>query len=129
VCGGGFIHVFAVNHDESGKGHGLTRGSEQGLRADGNVHADRIELSGGHLTGHRALPDHFIETELIGRKMFTQAFRSACNGGRANGLMGFLGIFAFVGVVKPVSPAKFCRKICLDVVPDVCERFRGKVVP
>jgi hypothetical protein len=50
-----------------------------------------VPLRGGHLAGDEALPDDLVEAEVVGAERVLYAAGGEVEGGRADGLVGFLG--------------------------------------
>ena len=126
------IATFHIDGAETGELDDGAGGAEQigGIRAGAlgdDVHGSGFQQGVGHLAGYHPFPNQGIEAELVGVQIGAHFLRSAADGGRADGFVGFLGVLA-AGAVG----AGFIRRILFavalaDVVPGFLDGGRRDI--
>ena len=94
----GFFAVVAalnIKRHETGDAHGGAVGAE-GVLAGLQIHGDRVNRGVNHLAGEGALPDQFIQPELLGLQALLNVGRGARRQRRAHRLVRLLRVFGFV---------------------------------
>ena len=127
ITGSGVVAVlvFLVDGNEAGEGQHLAAGPEHAV-ADGDVDGGGIELRRCHLAGQRALPDHGVELELLGRQEGLDRFRGAEDRGRPDGFVRFLGVLRLVLVADRALGQVVGVKVFADVIADFGQRVVGQ---
>ncbi len=103
VVGLALLDRLDVGEQEAGVGDGLAGGAEVGVlpRGGGGAGAHRGRVAGGvdHLAGERAPPDQVVEPVLFGGELaFELVGGLEAVPGRADGLVGLLGVLDLAGV-------------------------------
>ena len=93
------VPAFLVNRQIAGKFHDLAPSLEQGLTG-GDFGSGLADASRCHLAGQRTAVDQFVELLLVRLQLAQLGGIMKMGAGRADGLMGLLGIF-HLSLVEP----------------------------
>ena len=124
----GLVPVLPVEPQEAVEGQHRTGCAQAGgALVDGDIDADLLELRARHLACQSALPDQLVEPPGVGLEHAAQIGRPAGQVGRADRLMGFLGVLG-LGLVDPRAVRQVgVAEIVGDGLARGADRFLGNL--
>ena len=122
------VLAFLVHRQEAGLAYRGAVGAEKVVALAAEVHRHGVYEGRSHLGGDRSFPDQLVQTPLIPVQQGLQlAVGQALDGGRADRLVGLLGILG-AGLVAPrLRRQRFLAVAAGNQAPDVAQRLRGQV--
>ena len=119
------VQIFMIDFQKAVERHRLPVCAESDLPvARGAVDADFVDDGGLHLRRRRALPNQFVEFELVFVQHARQRIRTAFERRGADGFVRFLRVFDVVFVIVRLFGQIRVAVIGRDDRPDVRNRFR-----
>ena len=112
-----FVRALLIHAQKASKRQNLPRCTKHAF-THVNIYCGRIKFRVYHLTRHRALPNHLIELELVGRQKWLHAFRRTIHRSWADGFVCFLRVFGLGFVDFRRRWQKICANFIFNIMTD-----------